>query len=184
LRSLILDRHRKARVWLGELPDAAYLADRTIGFTVPTAAPGSGSQHVAAIELMTPLGGRIMYALVGGHFTPDQSGVLEVSVDVTNMRTGRPFAGSLVQSIDDVCVGLLAEYVDGVVEGVHSAIESNDRISGRLVIDCAAHGAVGSSIVAFRGVTRSLVRLFSSVGLDPDDAELMSVFVRSDTRRG
>jgi hypothetical protein len=176
LRNLTLDRHRKARVWLDDLPEAAFNADQVIRFTVPATNSAAGIQRIAAIELMTPRGGMIMYALLGGQFTPDLSSVLGLSIRVADTPTAGSFKGTLVESFDDVRVGLPSEFVDGVVQGVHMALDATNMVSGTIVINCAAHAAVGSSIVAFRGVTRSLMHLFRSASLDLDDAELISAF--------
>ena len=123
---------------------------------------------------MTPLGGMIRYALLGGQFTPDLSSALDLSIRVADTRTAASFKGSLVESFDDVRVGLPSAFVDGVVQGVHMALDARNTLSGKIDINCAAHAAVGSSVVAFRGVARSLMHLFSSASLELDDAELIS----------
>jgi hypothetical protein len=176
LRILTLDRHRKAQVWLGDLPDATFNADQVIRFTMPATSSAAGIQRNAAIELMTPLGGRIMYALLGGQSTPDLSSVLGLSIRVADTRTATSFKGSLVESFDDVRAGLPSAFVDGVVQGVHMALDAGNMLSGNIDINCAAHAAVGSSVVAFRGVATSLMRLFGGASLELDDAGLISVF--------
>jgi hypothetical protein len=140
------------------------------------AASAFGIQRLAAIELMTPLGGRIACALLGGQFTPDRSSVLELSIGAANTGKATSFKGSLVESFDQVSVGLPSAFVDGVVQGVRMAMDASELVSGKIVINCAAHAVVGSSVVAFRGVARSLTHLFSSASLDLDDSELISAF--------
>jgi hypothetical protein len=143
---------------------------------MPATSSAAGVQRNAAIELMTPLGGMIRYALLGGQFTPDLSSVMDLSIRVADTRTAAHFKGSLVESFDEVRVGLPSAFVDGVVQGMHMALAARNIVSGKFLIYCAAHAAAGSSIVAFRGVAESLMHLFGSANLELDDAELISFF--------
>lgn len=176
MRRLTLDRHRKATVWLGDLPDATFNAEKVIRFAMPAMSGAAGIQRTAAIELMTPLGGLIMYALLGGQFTPDLSSVLDLSIRVADTRTAPYFKESLVKSFDEVRIGLPSEFVDGVEQGFRMALVGGHMMSGKLVINCAAHAAAGSSIVAFRGVAKSLMQLFCSASLTLDDTALIPIF--------
>jgi hypothetical protein len=129
-----------------------------------------GVERVAAIELITPIGGMIRYALLGGRFVPDDSSVLRVNIGVSGDSVeGERFSTSLPVGVDVIRVGLPGPYVKGVFEGMTAAFESTAPPSGSIFIDCAAHGSVGSSVVAFRDVARSLARLFGSTSAKLDD---------------
>src|SRR4051812_21001420 len=64
MRTLELGKHRRARVWIGELPDAACPSINTLTHTVAVDRESQHGLTMAAIEVFVPLGPRSMYGLL------------------------------------------------------------------------------------------------------------------------
>src|SRR5436190_1104820 len=66
VKNIELGRHRRARIWLGSLPDAAYRSPGKLARSwVASLAPPVANRS-AAVELLVPKGGRFTYGLLGG----------------------------------------------------------------------------------------------------------------------
>jgi hypothetical protein len=106
------------------------------------------------------------YALLGGEFRPDSSGRLTLSV-LSNDEKGEIFE-SLAARIDEVRVGLPREFVEAVlnVSGCGSQIPS-----GRIEINCAAHGRVGSNANLFGRVASLLLSMLCGAKLTDEDIQ-------------
>jgi hypothetical protein len=60
--------------------------------------------------------------------------------------------------------------IDGVSE-IHQ--EVGGLPAGMLVFDCAAHGAIGSSLAFFQRLSRIVCRLLSAEHAQPSDDEIL-----------
>ncbi len=169
ITTLNLNRHRKARIWLGELPDIISPTAKFVERPLEGRAPALTQIQRAAIEMIVPSAGRALYGLLGAEFAPNNSGQLLVKVAVSE-NVGQEIEWSLASSMDKVCSGLPVEYADRVFDGVVSAGEILG--SGVLLINCAAHGAVGSSPRMFQQLALKLVRLIASQGESVSEEEL------------
>lgn len=175
MRLVDLGKHRRARLWIGDLPDAACQSVNAVKHSISASRNIQEGLRLAAIEVLVPLGGRAMYGLLGGEFRPDSTNRLDVDVFVAS--AGPPFAGNLATKIDKVRVGLPAEYVEGVLDGVALAKGELDRLAaGKLLLNCAAHGEIGSCEVVFKHLALALVKLFNREGQALSDEELISLF--------
>lgn len=117
-----------------------------------------------------------MYGLLGGQLQPDSTSHLNVDVSVASSNE-RLFVDSLAMKSDEVRVGLPAEYADAVLSGVDLAKEELKVLTaGRLSINCAAHGAVGSCAVIYKHLTAILVKVLNAENLEPSDDELLKFF--------
>lgn len=163
MRVLNLSLHRKARVWLGELPDLPHVDVDVLEYALPAGEPVVTEQRRAAIEVMIPTGARIIYGLLGVEFSAEDTSQLLVQVAVSP-NDGEVVPWSIADRSDEVRAGLPHEYVDGVVAGVNAAESPRLLGSGVLRFNCAAHGAVGSSQDVFRRAAMIVVRLLC---LDP-----------------
>lgn len=176
MRILDLGRHRRARIWIGDLPDVAYPSQKTFTHTIPAGREPYKQQRIAAVEVFVPLGPRSMYGLLGGYLQPTSTEFLRVDLSISSSNE-RLFTHSLAMESDEVRVGLPAEYADAVLAGVELAKEHlNIVAAGSLQINCAAHGVVGSCAVIYKNLAAILVKVFNAESLDLSDAELVKLF--------
>jgi len=100
-----------------------------------------------------------MYGLIGGRFESDGKDRLTVEVN-TSSNSERFLTDSLASKVDEVHVGLPDEYVAAVLRGISEArSELGAVISGKLVIECGAHGVMGSSEAIYERLAVVLVKL-------------------------
>ena len=66
MKALELGKHRRARVWIGELPDTACPSVKTLTHTIAADRESQHGLRLAAIEVCVPLGPRLMYGLQDG----------------------------------------------------------------------------------------------------------------------
>jgi hypothetical protein len=125
MRTLDLGKYRKARVWIGTLPDAAYSPREVITRVFSAGAGMRTETRAVAIEILVPLGPRSMYGLLGCHFNPDRMGQLGVDVHVASSN-GPVLPDSLATRGDEVRIGLPAEYAGAILAGV-SLEKDQDR---------------------------------------------------------
>ena len=157
--TLDLNFHRKARIWLSELPSARYIPTESIVQTVDVNTGVHLEQtKSAAVEFFVPSGGRIQYALLGSEFTPDNSMQIEILVDVSD-DTSTLIEWSLVT--DEVYIGLPHDYAISIRDSLCNASELSLLGSGSFHICCAAHSLTGSSRAIFRQLSIILVRLLA-----------------------
>jgi hypothetical protein len=177
MRTLKLGKYRRARVWIGELPDTAYPAISVIKHSVQANGIAPKGLVLAAIEDCVPVTARgELYGLLGGTFEPDTTDALRVDVCASTANE-RLLLDNLSIKNDEVRVGLPAEYVQGVVSGVSLArAELKTLFAGKLTIHCAAHGAIGSCNSFYRYLTAILLKLINSPNHEPSDAELVKMF--------
>lgn len=175
MRTLDIGKHRQVRIWMGELPDAAYPVMRTLSYSVAAGKAPYNQPRVAAVEAFVPVGGRAHYGLLGGVFRPAPSDALNIELGISS-ETERRFVDSLAQRTDEVRVGLPNEYVSGVKAGIELAkAELKTLAPGTLVINHAAHGAVGSCTTIYKHVASILVKVLDVGCLDLADGELRAL---------
>lgn len=176
MKILDLGRFRQARVWSGDLPDATYPSTHVITHTVAVRCRPPVGKQIIAVELFVPLGARSMYGLIGGQFEPDEKNCLTVDVRVSS-SSERLLADSLASKVDEVRVGLPDEYVAAFLSGIDIAQSEPDAVtSGKLLIDCAAHGVMGSNEAIFKNLAIVLLKLLSRASADSSDSELIEMF--------
>jgi hypothetical protein len=177
MRTPSIGAFRQARVWIGELPDAIYPPVDTLTHVVAAGRlPIRNGLTLATVEVFVPLGGRALYGLLGGRLKPTKGSHLSVQLSVSAPNE-HSFPDSLAEKVDDVRVGLPAEYVQGVFDGIDLAKgELNTVAAGKLFIDCAAHGAIGSSSAIFKHLAAVLVKLFNIAQAESSDEELAKLF--------
>ncbi|WP_157654546.1 hypothetical protein [Burkholderia ubonensis] len=176
MKTINLDKFRKARLWINELPDATYIPAGMFTHSVSVRNRGTIQMQVGAIELFVPLGARSMYGLVGGCFEPIEGDSLSVEIYISS-STGRVLPENLAGSNDEVRVGLPAEYVRGIVAGIDAACSRLSGVAtGKLRINCAAHGLIGSSEAIYTEVAAALVRFFHCADENTSDLDLINLF--------
>ena len=176
MRTLELGKHRQARFWIGEHPDVACPSVKTLTHTIAADRESQNGLRLAAIEVFVHLGPRTMYGLLGGQWKPDATGQLSIEVNISAANE-RLLADSLALKGDEVRVGLPAEYAKAVLVGVDAAKkEMNVLTAGKLSINCAAHGAIGSCEAVYTHLAAMLVKLFNAGSLEPSDDELAKLF--------
>ena len=172
-----LPYHCRARVWLGELPQASYLADYTVERSIEAKSPDFNNVRLAAVELREPKGPRVLYGLLGAEFRPLKSNNLDLQVNVSSNDNLRIADSSLNQS-GDILVGLPKEYIDSVVRGVFDIGEKADGIfAGTLLFNCAAHSIVGSSESIFRRLSYIVVQILFSPKNTLSEHDLSKIFI-------
>jgi hypothetical protein len=131
--------------------------------------------RVGAVELFHHAGPYTPYGLLGATHHPSASADRELTVLVhVSTPSGAAFTESLARSFDDVQIGLPHEYVRGVIDGVSEVHgEIGGLAAGKLVFDCAAHGAIGSSLAFFQRLSRIVCRLLSAEHAQPSEDEIL-----------
>ena len=153
---LNLSRYRKARIWLGTLPELKYPVVKVLSRPKDAKKVDISEVRRTAIEMLIPTGGRFIYGLLKAEFTPANSGEFSIKV-ATSANTGNPVDWSLAASVDEVYAGIPLEYSESVIEGALSA--SDILGSGILCFEGGAHGALGSSNRIFRHLATTAVRI-------------------------
>jgi hypothetical protein len=172
-RLLQLSRHRRANIWLGVPPNAAYSPTGFVRRVISTGLSASPTIRIAAVELVVPRGPKASYGLLGAELIDSGGRDGEVSVAVNN--TGFPMQGSLAAMPDDVRIGLLEEYADAVVAGVERVVNEGWHFGGQLSFRWAAHAAAGSSPAFFTELGALVARLLART-TDPSEGDLIALF--------
>jgi len=167
---------RRAKIWLGELPQLKVHADRVLAGDIKTSRPSFPESRRVAIEMSIPQGARSLYGLLGGELQKGQTGAFRYEVSVST-ASGRPFEDSIAPSPEDARIGLPEEYAQAVVDGLSEAGGASSVLpSGRMIISCAAHGAIGSSRLLFKRLARALAQILIADRL-PSSEEQAAAFL-------
>jgi hypothetical protein len=164
--SFQLSHHRRANVWLDEVPPAGFEASSMLTQIVKPKKKIVGvSRRIAAIELNIPHGPFASYALLGGELVHSDVDHLEVILPVNSI--GAPFTASLALKAEDVKSGMPEEYAGAVFAGIEIAAGSTGiPVRSSLRFRWSAHGLVGSSYSIFEKVAGLVIKLFAL----PNDA--------------
>jgi hypothetical protein len=155
---LNLDRYKKARVWVGELPKLSYDVLQVEQRRLEAEGSILAEVRCAAVELLIPTGPRSLYGALGAMVTPGACGQLLVQVAISPLD-GELVASALTGRMDEVHIGLPQEYAGAVLEGAVNTEEIHLLGPGILRFNHAAHGEVSSAQVIFRRLARTVVRL-------------------------
>lgn len=168
----------RVRIWIGELPDATYLPIKTYTHKIAAGREPRSIIKQAAIEAYIPVGPRALYGLLGGQFEPDTTGQLTIEVNTSSPKE-RLFGDNLAPRGKIVRVGMPDEYSCAVLPGVALATdELGQLLSGKLLINCAAHEYSASCQLMYSHLTAILVKLFNSTNRDSSDDELKELLPR------
>jgi hypothetical protein len=174
MKTFDLEKFKRARVWLNDLPPCEYASSKVLTHIFPASNSRKANVHRAAIEILVPLGPRSMYALIGGEYSPDNSNALEVELAISD--DGPIFSDSLASSGDVVKIGLPSEYAQGVFKGLSIGCTDLNWIgAGKLRITCSAHGVMWSNEAIYSQVASILIKLINSVQSDMSDAAIMKL---------
>jgi hypothetical protein len=176
MKQLDLGKHRKARVWLNELPDVGPLIGAVQELEI-SATSQSVQANRAAVEVFVPLGPRSMYGLLGGEYTPLTTGQLKVMI-ISSPADEKSLFVPLTTS-DRARIGLPAEYCEAVKEGIRLAEKEVVIAPGQLVISYATYGEIGSCAAVFKHLAAVLLKLINIRKHDPTDGEIISLFPQS-----
>lgn len=171
IKELQLGRHRKARIWIDELPDANIRAVSAHKASLPINGTAPNVRFIAC-ELYVPLGPRSLYGLLGCELSPTTGQTSEVTIDEA-LGDGALFKNSLRGTYEAVNFGLPGEYVPAVINALKGASiipKTNMRFS------CAAHGPISSAPVVFKHLANLLLRLSQLDLSQISDAELVGLF--------
>jgi hypothetical protein len=161
MRTLDLGKYQRARIWMGDLPDAIYTPQKNLKHRIPTKQPSYATTKTAAVEMVIPTGGRSFYGLIGGRLEPSSESFVDLTVGISQSN-GRPSYDPLSAN-DLVRVGLPEEYAEAVLSGVDLANNQLGSLAaGRMLIDCAAHGSVGSCSDMFKRLTLGLTKMLNA----------------------
>ncbi len=165
----------QARVWLAELPQLEYQPAEVVYRDLKTNGEPRPSVRQAAVELAVPVGGRVLYGILGATLSPTPGDMICVrvlkSIDIDVM-----VPWSLASRVDSVYIGLPDEYSAGVLEGA----SPNATIlgPGTLTFNRAAHGLVGSSHAFFKRLATIVVDLLDCQMERASDDELIQFLRR------
>ncbi|MBI3867777.1 MAG: hypothetical protein HY299_04525 [Verrucomicrobia bacterium] len=107
---------------------------------------------------------------------PGTTGQLSIDVSIA-AANGSLFADNLAGKGDEVRVGLPAEYAQAVLAGVNLVKgELNTLPAGKLTINCAAHGAIGSCEAVYKHLAVILIKLFNAADAELSDEDLVKLF--------
>jgi hypothetical protein len=153
---LTLPPFGSARVWFNEHPALASESTRVLMRTL-AASPRIRTMRRAGVELFVPAGALADYALLCGHFVPNDLGQLTLELPVCS-EPGEHLSWSLAAAVDEVRAGLPEEYAQSVLD---AAAAPEVLGSGTLVLTPAAHAMVGSSPRMFSRVTSALLDIMA-----------------------
>jgi hypothetical protein len=180
-KDLSLGKHRRARVWLAELPDAQVQAEQILTFSIGAQGRSVESTRQAGLELFIPVGPRTMYGLLAGTLTPGTEARLEVQIAISE-RQEQLYRETMAMGYEHVCVGLPYEYAKALEQVVLATAKQLKSLPvGKLWIDYAAHGRVGSNQRIFEHLTICLLKLLAMESADLSDADLLTIFPNSFT---
>lgn len=167
---------RKARVWLGEIPEALEtLAPEHPETLERTLAPGPHrieERRQVALEVFIPLGGMIGGILLGAEFSPG-TGPLELRV-----RHGEEEGPWLDWTYQRMSVGIPSEFAAAVLEGAARACEALGMGSGVLRFHWGAVSPVGSSVRVSDRTAALVVELLLLYPSGPSASETLSEVLR------
>ncbi|HEY3267698.1 MAG TPA: hypothetical protein VGM37_12280 [Armatimonadota bacterium] len=153
---LALPKNKKARVWFdpGELD--LRLGGERVERVVPCRTTTVQRDGFAAVEFFSPAGHH-QYALLGARFSASDTS--ELRVRVVNGAVAGNVPGSIAALVELLHVGLLPEYVYAVLDVAATEGAAGRLGCGDLDFEMAAHGDIGSSLLAFKSVTCMVLRL-------------------------
>jgi len=157
--NLLLSHSRKARIWISDLPEGVLLEPSSHVERRFSSNTRLGDSRKIAIELFIPRGARFDCGLIGGEFVPNESN--EFVTTVCHSIGARVLADSLVDSLDEVKVGLPLDYADAVLEGIAAESTHSALPTGHLRVGCAAYGRFGSSVFFFKLLGKILFRMMT-----------------------
>ena len=164
MKNINLNFHSQARVWIEDAPSIIYPVIDTLTKDVQTGLTrNSERQRQVALEILIPVGVRILYGLLGAKFIPHDSGKLSLAVLVST-NNEFIFEQSIASQLDRVRVGLPNEYSQSIVDGALKALDRETIVklgSGLIQFDLAAHGEIGSSNKFFRKIAAIVVQLLT-----------------------
>lgn len=150
----------KGRLWVDEDVEAGYSPIRVLERHLLASRASKVEGRVVAVEVYLPRGARAEYGLIGMRYEPTPGRELLVRVLVGDAQT-RKYEASLAGQVDEVRVGLPAEYAQAVLEA--TCDEASEGLApGIVTIDRAAHGRVGSSMLLFDQLARLVVRVLAA----------------------
>lgn len=153
--TLNLGFHRKARIWIGGVPNVYNDVDEIIQLTLSSTSSKITEVKRVAVELTIPAGPRIIFGSLGAIFKPISSQQLTIEIAVSNNISKK--VDWLSDSLNKTYFGLPVEYAKGVKEGALIAKELLG--SGILYFDYALHSPIGSSTKLFHHLAVSIVQI-------------------------
>jgi hypothetical protein len=125
--------------------------------------------------MLIPISGHPLYALLGGEWKPSVGSDLSVDITIADASgRGRPYEDSLANNLDEVRVGLPHEFAAAVLDGFKLA--ACELPSGKLTVNCAAHGNASSCYSIFKHLAVVLVKLLSISDESPSREKLIELF--------
>lgn len=165
---------RKARFWLGEMPDWTFDVAEVRETQVAALGSRLDRERSAAAEILICHGPRVSYGGLGAVFQPSATGALMTQV-CTSADAGSIEQGALPFRMDTARRGFLQEYVRGVLDGVTLADTAQVLGSGTLRFCRAVHGESGSSQVVFNLLARIVVQLLCITNGTPSPETLIEL---------
>ena len=167
-------RYRRIRIWLGDVPEAAYPAGetlvRTMSVSPTTRAP---ARRRVTIEWYLQLC-HGWYACLGADFEPAPGDVLRIEV-VTVCGPGQVASWALIPDPTNALIGLAAEFATSVIDAATHESARSPLGGGTLRFDRAVHDKVQSSEGLFQALTLACIRLLARAPDDLTDDETGNV---------
>jgi hypothetical protein len=156
-----LSNHKRARIWIGDLPGRPDSGGVILENVVPATMHTDRVGAQAAIEIWVPTGARALYGMLGAELGIRAGNELHLFAPTV----ANPFEESeptLAGTLDRVYIGLSTEYAAAVLRGAVSADAGSKLGPGSLNFCIAKHSAVGSSEHLFERLATFLVDLIAS----------------------
>ncbi len=175
MRQVNLGKYSAVRIWTGELPNVIVPVACQTSVVLPARNNASMPRELA-IEFSAGFSERSPYGLLGGIFTPANTGQLKVVIGSDANGCKATFSSPLKSSSEKIYIGLPREYADAANHGVCLAQEWTDVAAGQLTINRGAHSNTRSSPWLFQHLTTILIRLLNTPLEDMTDEKIRSVF--------
>jgi hypothetical protein len=174
--------YSRARFWIGELPDAEVTPEDWLVGSAIEVGTGLRATSVIAIELMLVREPLFPYGLLGGTFTPNGNGRLQVEVVVGSRQGEAPPWILPVPHQEEVRRGIARSNAQSAFDAIDGYEAAHRRLgSGVLRVTHALDSPQFSSPRVFRTIGRALADLASRPSTDPgilrsifDDASISS----------
>jgi hypothetical protein len=167
-----LGKYRRARLWINDIPESCRIPSSELAANLVSKERDMDmATRGIALELYIPLGGRLVYGLLGAEFIKNDSDSLSVDLYPSISRF-KKYNDALCGAIDDAYVGL-PEFCTKVVRTETQKYLENctNKPSGKLIYNCSAYSEVGTNQDVFQKLTIIVCRfLFSDCNfLDEED---------------
>lgn len=150
----------KIRAWFEENKELKFACEKIVYKDYKKSSAHRFAKKTIIAEVFLPRGGRNIYGLLGVDYNDNQSDMLKVMVNSSNINTKVIFNNALIRRIEPAYIGLPNEYSQYIVNRINLLRENNGlNIQGELNFCYAAFAEISSSGWIYTKLTNILITL-------------------------